>query len=101
MGVRRGTTPTHTFTTDIDLSNVTVFYLTYKQNNRTIIEKRLDDVTITPETVVVKLTQSDTLKFKDDEPVKIQIRAKFENEDAVASNIITTSVQLILKDGEI
>ena len=99
--IRRGTTPTNTFTTDIDLTTVKVLYVTYKQDCNTVIEKQKKDVEITPESIIVHLSQAETLRFKQDKPVEVQIRAKFYDGNAVASNIIKTSVQRILKDGEI
>ena len=37
--MRRGTTPTHIFLTDIDLTDAEVIYLTYQMNGKTIMEK--------------------------------------------------------------
>lgn len=99
--MRRGTTPTHTFTTDVDLTGATVLYLTYKQNGRIKVEKTIDDVTINPDSVQVTLTQKETLSFDDEGDVRIQIRARFPDDSAVASNIIKTTAQIILKEGEI
>lgn len=99
--MRRGTTPTHTFTTDVDLTGASVLYLTYKQNGRIKVEKTIDDVTINPESVQVTLTQKETLAFDDEGDVRIQIRARFPDGSAVASNIIKTTAQIILKEGEI
>ena len=99
--MRRGTTPTHTFDTDVDLTDAVVLYLTYKQNGRIKVEKSLSDVTIEPYKVKVTLTQKETLSFDDEGDVRIQIRAKFADGNAVASNVIRTSAQIILKEGEI
>ena len=99
--IRKGTTPTHIFSVDIDLSQAVVLYITYKQNNKTIIEKTLDDCEITQTEVAVKLTQSESLKFEMVSPIEIQIRAKFVDGTAVASNIIRTYAGEILKGGEI
>lgn len=43
-GYRRGSTPTNTFDVDIDLTGATVF-ITYTQNNTTVLEKSGDGVT--------------------------------------------------------
>lgn len=99
--MRRGTTPTHTFDTDVDLTGAVVLYLTYKQNGRIKVEKSLSDVTVEPDKVTVTLTQKETLSFDDEGDVRIQIRAKFADGKAVASNVIRTSAQIILKEGEI
>lgn len=100
----RGTTPTNTFKTSIDLSEATRIYITYAQDGRPLFEKTLDDVLeITSTSVKVKLSQRDTLRLKDKFPVEVQIRAGFggDNGDTVRSNIITTSVGRLLKDGVI
>ena len=98
--MRRGTTPTNTFTVDVDLRQATALYVTYKQNSRVILEKTLEDATITETSVAVTLTQEETLAFSKG-TVSIQIRAKFADGAAIASNIITSSVDQILKDGVI
>lgn len=59
----RGTTPTHTFGLPIskeDIKNITV---TYKQDDRIIVEKGIDDVEIIGNKVKVTLTQQETLRF--------------------------------------
>lgn len=100
--MRRGTTPTNTFSVPIDLSAATV-YITYAQNNRTVIEKTGDELTFDSTDgykIIVELSQQDTLAFKAG-TVEIQIRAVFETGEALASNIIRTTFDRILKAGEI
>ena len=98
--MRRGTTPTNTFTVDTDLTSAEAVYVTYKQGNHVLVEKDIDDLTITSTKVEVTLTQEDTLAFSNGS-VQIQIRAKFGDGAAIASNIIVASVDQILKDGVI
>lgn len=102
--MRRGTTPTHTFTTDIDLTGADVIYITYQQDGIDLLEKNIDDVTIISEdnsyAVQVTLTQKETLAFKTSSSVYVQIRARFGNR-APASNILKLPVEAILKEGEI
>lgn len=103
--MRRGTTPTNTFSVDIDLTQAEVIYITYKQGPRTVIEKTKQDLTITPKELSVRLTQRDTLQLKqaavNNASVDIQIRVRFPDGDALASNIMHAPVEAILKDGEI
>lgn len=99
--MRRGTTPTHEFTTDINLTSAEVLYITYKQDGKSIIEKDIGEVDIAAEKVTTRLTQEETLKVKPAGTVKIQIRARLEDGSAVASNIMTASPEDILKDGVI
>lgn len=98
----RGTTPTHIFTTDIDLSGAPVIYVTYSQNGTAVLEKTQDDLAeVTDSQITLQLSQEDTLKFAQNEPVEIQIRARTALGKAVASNIMKTTAARILKDGVI
>ena len=96
----RGTTPTHIFNVNVDLTNADVIYITYKQGNDTVVEKVKSDCEITSTSVSVTLTQEDTLKFNASD-VEIQIRARFPDDSAIASNIMRTSVTRVLKSGVI
>ena len=101
--MRRGTTPTNTFTLDIDLSAATV-YISYAQANAVVLEKTGTDLTFTSDEhgyyISVTLSQEDTLKFIPGD-VAIQIRYVTSDGVADASNIIRTTAERILKDGEI
>ena len=101
VGTTRGTTPTHTFTTDTDLSDVSAIYITYSQRGRTKVEKTIDDVRFGYNQISVVLSQADTLQFNANSPVYIQIRGKFADGSTIASNIMEASVGEILKEGEI
>lgn len=97
--MRRGTTPTITITTDIDLTEATNLFVTFKQGNHIVFEKTLEDVTVTKNKVVCELSQADTLALKDD-TVRFQIRATL-GDSKVASNIMISPVEEILKGGAI
>ena len=99
--MRRGTTPTHTFETDIDLSAAEVMYITYKQGDTVIMEKSIEDINVSPDKVEIYLTQEDTLAFAEYSKVSIQIRVRFPDGMAIASNIIDTTAERILKEGVI
>lgn len=96
----RGTTPTNVFRTDVDLENASVLFVSYKQNGKVVLEKSLEDVSIKKTLVTVNLTQKETLLFQDG-IVTIQIRAKFPDNTAIASNLIRTTAEEIVKDDEI
>ena len=98
--MRRGTTPTNTFTVDTDLTTAVAVFVTYRQGGQVLVEKSIDDLTITSTAVEVTLTQEDTLAFAQG-TVQMQIRAKFGDGAAIASNIIVAPVDQILKDGVI
>ena len=95
--MRRGTTPTHTFTTDVELSSATAIYVTYQQRGKTLVEKTLADITFGTKAISVQLSQTDTLKFAEGERARIQIRAKFVDDTAIASQVINTTTEEILK----
>lgn len=99
--MRRGTTPKHIFTTDLDLTDAEVLYITYKQRGKDVVEKELPDIEVTAEELAVTLTQEETLSFADPSEVQIQIRARFADGSAVASNIMKVPAEAILKDGVI
>lgn len=98
--MRRGTTCRHTFRTNVDLTNATIF-VTYQQGKSTILEKTGNDLTVQARKVIVNLTQEDTLSFTPNTNVVVQLRYIMEDGTADASNTITISVQDILKEGEI
>lgn len=98
--MRRGTTPRHIFTVDLDLTQASEVYLTYEQGCYKL-EKTKDDLTITPEEVSLTLTQEETLAFREKNKIYIQFRVKFPDGAAFASNIIETTIGEILKEGVI
>ena len=96
----RGTTPVNKFTSSVDLSDADVVYITYKQADKVIVERQKDSITFGEGFFTIKLTQEETLKFSE-RAVGIQIRARFPDGTAIASNIIKTSAEDVLKDGVI
>lgn len=99
--VSRGTTSTHIFTVPIDFTEATALYITYQQLGRTVLEKELSDCTVESDKITVHLTQADTVKFKEDMPVRIQIRVKMADGSAHKSAIIETTADELLKEGVI
>ena len=99
--ITRGTTPTQKFNTSIDLSSATVIYVSYKQHNKVVIERTVDNIVVTSTYLQFALTQEESLSLDDKVKVEIQIRAKFPNGTAVASNIIEADAGKILKGGVI
>ena len=81
----RGTTPTDTFTVGIDLTPAAVINITYKQDDKVVIKKTIEDITADEHTLTVTLTQQETLALAPKE-VSIMIRAKFPDGKVVNSN---------------
>ena len=98
----RGTTPTHSFTLPpgVRFEDFVMVYLTYAQGGRTVLEKNKDELEATDDGFRLIFSQADTLCFSPG-PVSIQVRARFADGRAVASGIISTTAQEVLKDGEI
>lgn len=96
---RRGSTPTNIFNLNIDLTDARV-YVTYMQKGKVIVEKSNENLDITSDSLIVSLTQEDTLKFAPGD-VEVQIRYVKADGSADASNIMTISATRILKDGQI
>ena len=51
--------------------------------------------------IIVNLSQADTLKFKGNEVVKVQLRARLSDGEAIGCKIRSLKVADILKEGEI
>lgn len=98
----RGTTPTLNFTFEHNLEelNISALYITFKQGTEVVLEKSLEELEIKENKVTINLTQQETLKFMSYKPILIQARIKANN-GAYATNIVTTDLKAILKDGEI
>ena len=96
--MRRGTTPTHTFNCSIDATQFTKLNIAYAQNNSIVLEKGLEDCTINGNSIVVKLTEEESLKFKHGTAVEIQIRAGI-GEERIVSPIMSTTVDRLIRDG--
>lgn len=101
--MRRGTTPTLTFTTPYEAAIIQSGYLTFNQRGTKVLDIPLDDpsVTIEDEAISIELTQEQTLAFTTAAPAQAQIRAMLTSNKAVASNIVQVPICAILKDGEI
>lgn len=97
----RGTTPTLQFEFPFELTNIAELWVTLKQDNNIVLDKELADCECDGAILTLRLTQQETLKLNAFMPVAIQIRMRTNDGNAVASNIIITSVGQILKDGVI
>ena len=98
----RGTTPVHTFTLPegVALDDFAVLFVTYAQGGRTVLEKNKDELEAADGGFRLVFSQADTLCFAPG-PVKIQLRGRFTDGRAVASDIVSTTAQEVLKEGEI
>lgn len=100
--MRRGTNPVLIFTLP-EAITISALFITFQQNNQTVLEKKLTDVTYEQEsgTITLPLSQQDTLRFSGREPVWVQIRLRDNLDNAVASEPMRVDVGEIFKDGVI
>ena len=70
----RGTTPTHTFGIPINAKDVKDIRVTYRQDDRNILDKKMDNVELVGKAVKVALTQQETFAFTAGIKAKVQIR---------------------------
>ena len=104
----RGTTPTHVFHIPFSIAHVVEVYITYTQDNRVVVDKRLDDlkIDIHNNTLSLQLTQDNTLGFcfnnkYRDNIVLIEVKLLFDNNIICTSRPIRDKVVNQLRDGKI
>ena len=100
--MRRGTTPYITINTDEDLTGYAyvLFTMEDRAGNEINIDNGGDAMQVNPGSVVVRLSQDQTLSMSKG-TVKMQIRARDSAGYAIASGIMTSTMEEILKDGVI
>ncbi len=97
--MKRGTTPNFVFTLPFDGDNITKLNIAFAQNGDVIVEKTLQDCSALEKTISVRLTEEETLRFDSDlGPVEMQLRVAVGSVK-MASQIMKTTVNRILKDG--
>lgn len=101
--MRRGTTPTLTFTTPYAANLIEAGFITFKQRGAIVADIPISDgnVTVSNNAISVELTQEQTLAMTTADTCKAQIRLLMTSGAATASNIVEIPVCAILKDGEI
>lgn len=96
----RGTTPEFRIKIkDVVLSDYTAITITIEQDDVDIV-KRTEDLTITEDMIIVRLTQEDTLSL-DAGYCEIQMRGLTASGIAIATYLKKIKVEDILGDGEI
>lgn len=101
----RYTTPYHRFKLPVTgISNISVLYITYSQDNTTLFEKTLADCTYISDTnsVEVHLSQAETSLCKSSRvEVEVQMTLKTLDGERFTSNVRKISSGRVLKEGEI
>ena len=85
--MRLGTTPKHTFTFPFETDIIQELKITYAQNNKIVLEKRLADCEIKTNSVSCTLTQAETFNFESGVNVEVQVRVLTTGGEALASGI--------------
>ncbi|MEG1771672.1 MAG: hypothetical protein RRY79_05060 [Clostridia bacterium] len=112
---RRGTTPTLTIMTDIDVSEFEYCEVTfvarqpaksYPPETAVVLTKTAPYVVCVRKSIIVTLTQEDTLQLGENNPdidatIEFQVRARDHTGSALASNIMLLTLGRILKGGVI
>ena len=100
--MRRGTTPYITIQTDQDLSGYeyVLFTMEDRAGNEINIDNTSDAMQVNTDSVVVRLSQDQTLSMSKG-GIKMQIRARDIQGYAIASGIMTSTMEDILRDGVI
>ena len=65
--ISSGCTVTNTFSLPCGEEDIAVLYITYQQNDVTVLEKTKEDCNFEGTTAIVRLSQEDTLKFPQEE----------------------------------
>ena len=97
--MRRGTTPTHTFTLPFDCSEITKLHIAYAQDDEVLVEKTLSDCECDGNVLTVTLAEEETLLFDCKKRcAEIQLRVA-RGVKKLASDIFKVPIDRILKEG--
>ena len=101
--ISKGTTPRPRFNLPFETSVIKNMEVYFSQGEGLVFEKKMDECELSGSTVVVPLTQADTLMLNERNNLYIQFRFVFNDEytDVDTSEVIMTSVKTILKESEI
>lgn len=99
QSIRRATTPKQIFTLDLEnVSDLSEILITYAQRGVIVVERRKAMMTIEENKVWFRLTQEETLSFRENIPVEIQVRVFTPDGTALASDIFEVSVGRVLDE---
>ena len=97
----RGTSPIITCEFPFDVSTLSYAYFTIAQNERIMLNKKIECEGLEGRQIKIHLTQEETLKLKENLQAEAQVRGITRDGEAIASDIIKIYVDKILKDGVI
>ena len=94
----RGTTPTFVLTLPFNAEAITILSVAFAQNGTVVVNKTLNDVTVSGKQITLTLNEDETLLFDDTTDIEIQLRCGVA-EKRYASYIMKYSVEGILLEG--
>lgn len=99
----RVTTPTHTFILPMDTSTLKEIQVSYKQGNLKLIKHYQDGIlpggmTISSNTVIVRLSQEETKNFIAKDTATVQVRVLTNDDDVFASQMFVISVVEVISE---
>lgn len=98
MAFRRACSYSATIKTPKEPSNYSEILVTFQQNKTNLISKHLEDITISGDSIVVKLNQTETAQFVAGKPAFLQIRCYAAEYDAPGSAAWPLDVRPALDD---
>ena len=93
IGMKRGTTPTHSFGIPFDVETLNRVRITYSQNKKILFVKEDDEVAIDGNKLQVRLSQEETLMCRPENSVEIQLKVLLNDGNVLVSDIINDNVE--------
>ena len=96
--MKKGTTPTLTFSTPFLASEVEKARVVFTNNNEIVLKKEGADCVVSDYEVTIKLTQEDTFKFECNSMASIQVRILHKDGNAYTSDPLKMFIEQCLDD---
>ena len=99
--MKRGTTPTLAFTFPYAGDTVKQLEVALAQRSGVVLTRTLEQAELDEQAqqLRIRLTQEETMLFSAGYAVEMQIRVLFQDGSAIASDIMTTTVERLLREG--
>lgn len=99
QSIQGAATPEQIFMLDLEnVSDLPEILITYAQKNRIIVQRAKNETIIEENNVLFYLTQEETLSFRENIPVEIQVRVLTSDNNTLVSDIFEVSVGHILDE---
>ena len=93
----QGTTPTHKFNIPFNTEGIERVRIVYEQAGDVVLTKENEGCTMSGNTLIVRLTQEETLLFKSNVSTRIQVHLRTKSGEAYASTLMRVSVFELLE----